>query len=538
MLRAALALALLSGPAACKRGGQNANGSTRVPDANTRAAQGAPAGVELPDPLALPASPETLLHVQNPAQSAAYLAAWAPGQSDPNAWLGMELAAFIDPPVADQIAASIDPRGPWDAVEFGDAAVFHLPVVAAALPGLNERLGSFEAAGSFGAVALPSRDAARVLAWARETADGPRLTLARSEAGLVAGVQLASTYGRAPLVAAADVDRLRLAVDPAQVPVTRVSAEGTIENLKVRLELREGEDPFAELELGEGAMSSLLRDPATLAAASSRYTGYKKAVGRTISEIQGQIDDLPFLLKGWATDLASRFNAILRSWDGRLMAGVADGHVRFAYGSDDPKKSGVAVLHFLRGALDGLSLVRNFSNDVPDIRLKKNVARSGNIEVHRLDVRGAKRMARELEPLLDASGVLHVAMAFDARFAGGVVVVGPDAAAQAVKWIEGTQQPVGPIEGAPAAAMHFGLSAQQLASLQTLAQGGELDLQSLWSWKASGPPVHIEVRQVDARHLEVHLRGPSPSKIEPTIMQVALPPNAAEAGAEPAPNGR
>ncbi len=477
--------------------------------------------MRLPDPLPLPAEPDTLMHVQAPHRIAAAAHNLLPNAIDPNAWLAMELGFFVERSRADAIARAVDAAGPWDGVEFGEAAIFHLPITPAAYASLSSSLAELPPEGEFGAVRLPGPPGgqAQILAWLRETSDGPRITLARSLPGLVSGIELASTYGRAPIVGTATVERLRPPSEAGELPLERVWVEGEVDDLKLRMQFEAGFDPLAEAELGAGAMTPLLRERSTLIGASSRYMGYSRAVSRVISQIQSQIDDLPFLVKGFATDLAARFNAILRGWDGRVLVAFADGHMRWGYGAEDPKKAGVAVLHFVRGVTDGISLVRNFSSDVPDVRLKKNAASAGGIEVHRIDLRGVKGMARELEPMLDDHGALHVAFAADARFAGVIGTVGPRADAELARWIEGLEGSVPPISDAPEGALHVALSRAQLETLAQAAMGGALDFASLWTWKAEGPPFDIELRRESANVMTARIQGPP----APREMQVVLP---------------
>lgn len=493
----------------------SADGGTQRPG------EGKASGVEgLVDPLPLPERPPALLHVQNPRETVEVAARAMPIVDRVDEILRLSLVDpaqwGVDDGVARTVLATVDPGAPvTGAMLAGDERILHMQLLPDQVDAAKQALvGAPE--GEFGAVRLSQGDARSVFAWV-DTRAPATLTFATSLSGLATGRQLAPTYGKAPLVARVDPSQYPLPEGVEVPPVEFIEASGTVDDLRVDLSFTADQNPLGELDFDAGAMGALLRDPAVLAGASSRWKGYEKAVDRAIGEIQVQLDELPFLLRGWATDLAKRFNAILRSWNGRVLLASADGHLRVAYGSDDAKKSGVAVLHFLRGALDGLSLVSNFTSDAPDIKLKKNAGRAGEIEIHRIDLRRLPQTPKELAPLLDERGALHIAMAFDARLGGGAFVIGPDAVGAMERWLGSATQPVAAIDASPLAAIHLGLSREQLATLGELARamaegtqdaGGQT--MQLLEWRADGPAYDLELQRTGDRGLSLRITGPGP----------------------------
>jgi hypothetical protein len=450
-----------------------------------------------------------MVYLRNPADGLARVQALSPEKLSLAILVEQELAARTSAALAELVAKAADPSRPWAGVELeGGEAIGHLPIAGEQAEALATALAALPAAGAFGAVKLPppaGAEAGGWLAWNRQVDGHDWLTIATSERALVTGEALEASYGEQPVSAALDISRLQI---PGEAPpVERLWARGKLHDLEVKVRFREDFDPSAELPLVAGAMGELLTDASTLVGASSRYRDHEKAVGKLISEIQDQISDLPFLIKGFASDLAARFNSIARSWNGRFALAMAEGHVRLAYGADDATKAGVAVLHFLRGAADGISMARNFSSDIPDLSLKKNATRSGEIAIHRLTIRKLKGAPKELRPLLDDRRNLNVAFAFDAHIGGGLLSVGPDAVGNLKSWVAGVDGKVTPTDEAAEGAVHLALSLAQIAKLAEAADA-EVDLSQIWDWKAEGPPYDLEIRKLDPRHWSAHVRGP------------------------------
>ena len=504
LIPSGLALCLFALPplAACK----SATGQSQ----STRPGRGsnrAPNGAKLPDPLELPADAPAFAYLANPAAGLERLQALSPEPLSLELLVERELGRHTSSSLASAIAGAADPTRPWSGVELADGeGLGHLPLEADALPELEAQLASLPKVGEFGAVSLPASDgAAAWLGWLQKDDEGAWFTFGSSERAVVSGASLQQSYGGKGFNAALDLSRLPL--EGEAPPVERIWVSGELHDLTAKVRFVPDFDPSKEMPIEAGAMSELLGDATILLGASSRYRDYEKAVSNLISELQAQIDELPFLIKGFASDLAARFNAIARSWNGRFALAFADGHVRVAYGADDAKKAGVAVLHFLRGAVDGISLARNFSSDVPDMQPKKNAQQVGDIAIHRLTLRNLQGVPNEVRPLLDDRRNLHIAMAFDAKLGGGVLTVGPESVAGLEAWIESSKA-VSPLADAPEGSLRFALSPEQL---QRLARGAdaELDLSELWTWKAEGPPYTVDLRRVDNRHWSARIQGPA-----------------------------
>jgi prepilin-type processing-associated H-X9-DG protein len=514
----ALCLFVLPPAAGCK--------STTGESQTTRPGRGgkrAPDGAKLPKPLELPADAPAFAYLADPAAGLERLQALSPETLSLEVLVEQELGRHTSEALASAIAKAADPTRPWSGVELeGGEGLGHLPLRPDALAELEAQLTGLPQAGDFGALSLPAAEGQSPwLGWLQKGENGAWFTFGSSERAVVSGDALHQSYGGKGFNAALDLSRLP--IEGERPPVERIWVSGELHDLTAKARFVPDFDPTKELPIEAGAMSELLGDASILLGASSRYRDYEKAVSNLISELQGQIDGLPFLIKGFASDLAARFNAIARSWNGRFALAFADGHVRVAYGANDPKKAGVAVLHFLRGAVDGISLARNFSSDVPDMQLKKNAQRAGEIAIHRLTLRNLQGVPKEARPLLDDRRNLHIAMAFDAKLGGGVLAVGPESVAGLKTWIERSEA-VSPLADAPEGSLRFALSPQQL---QRLARGAEaeFDMSELWSWKAEGPPYTVDLRRVDERHWSARIQGPA----EIQRASIVAPIKAAEA---------
>lgn len=458
-IRLALGVALLLGGCA-----QSANSDgTRSAGRQARRNK-----VELPDPLPLPAQPPAVFYVQTPSEGLEVLQPWMdvlravplPKDAPPEAAqmraeipetldgayvLSEQFQAFTTPEMAQTLAAAIDSSAPWAGVRIdtddGREEIAQFQVGKKQVADLKRSLGELEKQGEFGAVMLPPREIASGgdgptrtgrsrLAWL--DARGGTLTIARTERGLATGSLIATTYGDAPIVASLDPEM------GEQLPVERVTVKGDLKSLEARVKFSEGFDIEERLPIIDGAMSGLMDDPALVVGATGRYADYEKDVKKIITRINRSVSEQPFLVRGLLEDLAAKGNSALRSWDGRVAAGVGpDGHLHIAYGAEDPKKSGLAVLRFLRAVKDNTDLLRKFTSNVPKLGLKKSVGEGAGNPVHRFRISGIRnQVPEEIEHLLDDNGRLQIAMAWSEHSGAGMMVVGPKSVPQLERWLE------------------------------------------------------------------------------------------------------
>ena len=497
----ALLGATLVAPLGCKHTGDTAGGpkSSR------------PARVKLPDPLPLPDQPVAAAHVENPGAALAMVDPWVEESLAAAAVLERGLTQFTTAEVATQIAATIDPARTWSSVRLGDGEeIAHFSVLAQQSEQLAEILDGLAKEGRFGARRLPERPPVE------ETEEGPwshkphlawldpetgNLTIATSLPGLVTGAKISEAYGKAPLFVTADGSMM-----PEIVPLTRITAQGELSDLEVTATLDEGYDPAAELSLEAGALTGLLSGPDTVVGVTSRMAGHEEVVKTLIRNIDRMVDEQPFLLQGILQDMQKKFNAIARSWNGRFYVALGPpGHVRVAYGADDPKKSGVAVLRFTQTVIDNANLIRNFTSQVPSISLKKNVGEGAGEPIHRLSVSKAKSLLQaEAHALVDDKNKLRVAGAWSRHAGAGMVVVGPESTSVLQRWLEASSNaPAGEATTGDLGAAMVALSPEQAPALRNT----QLDPSVLFGLTGDGPRRTIVAERVDERTIKLHVTG-------------------------------
>ena len=305
------------------------------------------------------------------------------------------------------------------------------------------------------------RAATAYLAWLDP--QDTHLTIARTVRGLVTGPKLRQTYGTSELafiVAASGI--------PSEVPLAGLRARGELDDLGVVAKFRPGTDLFAQNELRPGSLTGLLADPATVAGVSTRWAGSDAFVRDTISQIRSQVSQQSFLIKGVLQDLATKFYAVLRSWDGRVLGGLSGpGHVRLAFGSADVEGSQRATLRFVGQAVSNVQLLRNFTNDVPNVKLRKNVGKVGGSAIHRITLSGVRRhVPPEFRPLLDEKNRLRLAMSWSSRAGAGLVVVGPNAVDELEDWLKASERaPAGKDTARDVVALAFAVPPEQIVAL-------------------------------------------------------------------------
>ena len=259
---------------------------------------------------------------------------------------------------------------------------------------------------------------------------GDRLLLATTSLGLATAPSLSERYGDAPL-------RLSLRGIPGVPALQQLRATGTTQRLEVSATVTDLDEALSELDATTGAMTSLVSFEHFLAAGSFAWTGSETLIRQFVVQSGELVSQQPFLIRGAVEELSRRANAFVRTFDGRLMAGVDDsGAVAFAMGSRDPKTSGVALLRLVGGLADDLSLLGTFFDGLPTIALRKNVGDAAGEPIHiRLGNLGGNvpAAARGCSTLAGRSR-LHVA--FSRRAGAGMFVVGNEGLQLMREWLK------------------------------------------------------------------------------------------------------
>lgn len=456
-------------------------------------------GSRLPDPLPLPDAPVALAHAEAPGELLALADPWIDLDFSPRATVERELRRFTTPDLAAKIAPIIDPASTWDAVRLGpEEEIAYVPVLAERRTELTTLLAGLPAQGNFGARVLPrdakTSSAPRHLAWFDER-DG-MLAVAQTERGLATAPTLSERYGEAPVVLAVGADLL-----PSGLPIERAEARGELTEMDVEVYTKPDFDVGEQLESEPGALTGLLSGEELTGGLSSRWKYHDRFVQDVIAQVGDEVSSQPFLVRGLFEDMARRFNALLRSWNGRWAAGVGKrGHVYAAFGSDDPKKSGVAMLRLLQAVVDNVKLARNFTREVPKVSLKKNAGDASGEPIHVFRFARAGTFVPELRPVLDDKGRLNVAFTFSRHAGAGMVVVGPDPMPRARAWLNEAAK----AEPGSASVEDLGAATLAIAPAQLQSLRADASPESVLDLQARGPRRSITVRQVGDAHFRLH----------------------------------
>ncbi|MFV8750921.1 hypothetical protein ACNOYE_10290 [Nannocystaceae bacterium ST9] len=450
--------------------------------------------IVLPEPLPLPADPQLATWLARPKTVVDRVQPYVPVELDVREAATALLSNVTQAAIAEQFAAAIDTDSPFANVVLDDGEeIVRITPMKGHRDALAKLLAGLEPVGEFGAVALPASASAPSgkpwLAWLDP--DDETLVLANSERGLVTGRGMPEAYGASPVFFTLDAASLQANLQiPVELPFARVQGSGNLDALHVDLELSanaEG-DPLAELPITQGTLGGLLAGSNLALGASSRYSEHESTVKEIIREVNGQVDQLPFLVRGIGEDLAKKLNTVLRSWDGRVLAAIGPvGHVRVAYGSEDPEKARVAMIRLLQSVVDNIKFARNFISEVPQVTLRRGVGKGDGKDIDMLVLHDAAGVVpAELRALIDGSGKLNVAMAWSERVGGGVVIVGPKAADELGRWLDDTKaEPSG-------ADTQQELVAAMIAahpdSVRTLAQQAQPDLGAVLGIEPTGSP--------------------------------------------------
>ncbi len=443
----------------------------------------------LPRPLELPDDPPVAMHVDDPRATLELAGpALGPKAEGIRPMLRDELARHVDGDTAKAIVAAIDIEAPMDLVRLPEGEeILHVHLLGAKVGDVTAALSSLPTEGDFGARRLtrPARAGGRepapgVLVWVDEKAE--TLTFADSLRGLATGPELEGAYGHHPVFATVDGALL-----DDRLPLERVRLEGRLEDFELRATLREGEkNPRKQVPLTEGAMSGLLAHPGMVAAISSRYSKHEQVVNEQLDDLRRMVKRQNFFVQGILADMVNKLAAVLRSWDGRFVAGIGpEGHLMLAYGAKDPKKSGRDVLVLVGTVIDNIKLARNFTSKVPKISIKRNAAQVGDDPIHRIIIAGIQsEVPKSMRSLLDDKGRLRLAFAFPRHAGGGVITVGPRPVPMLEKWLqESAKAPSGADTAKDYAALAVRLPPDDLRKLAEVDDPSRL----VGTLKARGP---------------------------------------------------
>jgi hypothetical protein len=504
-----LALALTSGAVGCR---EPATPRGKAPHGDRKAA----AEVVLPEPLPLPAEPRVGSWIAQPSRAIAMLSPYSPTPIDLHLLAEQALSQLTEPALAAELARALDLRTAFANVMLDDGQeIIRMGLAADARASLAGRLAELEKVGEFGAVRLPrhaseqpQRAGAREwLVWIDE-GDGGSLVLANSLEGLVTARNFASTYGSKPIWFTVDANVFSEQM-PVEVPFSRVSGQGDLDKVQLVAQANAGSDPLAEVPIAAGTLSGLLEDPALALGGSTRYAQYQDVVHDITAEVNANVRELPFLVKGIGEDLAAKLNTTLRTWDGRLLVAIGPAnHVRLAYGANDVKKSGVASLRLLQTVVDNVSLARNFVSQLPKLTLRRRVASADGVDVELFVVHDAASLASELRPLVDREGRLNIAMAWSERAGGGVIVIGPDAVKQLSSWLDATAQ--SPSHKQTAEQLVAGSVSVVPEQLIPLLSGAEPSLADVLALSGGGPRWGATVVAQDGGRYVIDVQTPGP----------------------------
>lgn len=526
LTRIALPLVLLTGFAVA---GPACHKQTTTQGKRPKAKHGKQAKkVVLPDPLPLPDDPSAATWIAQPQRALDMLAPYSPVALDLGQLAQMAMGEVTEAQLAAEIAAAIDTGAPFaNVVLDGGEEVIRLSIDPAAVESVTRALAKLPAEGEFGAVRLPppglatdddrparagSSEGGDWLAWIDQD-DGGTLVLANSLAGLVTARGLEQAYGERPVfftVVPGDLPLPAEAVD--QIPFARVEGVGDLQQLTIVAQAIEGRDPLAEVPIAPGTLGGLLDAPGITAGVSGRYADHKAAVNSIIKQVNAQVSQLPFLIRGVGENLAAKLNATLRSWDGRVLVAVGPSEtLRVAYGSQDVSKSRVAVIRLLQAIVDNVSVARNFTSEVPRLSFRRRVAKGDGNEIDLFLLHDARRFAPpELRPLIDSEGRLQIAMGWSHRVGGGMFVIGPNADTELARWLDDTKESAS--GDATADELLAGSLAVDPAALRAILQTGDIDVAGVLALAPTGPRWGVRARELDAGRYEIVIEAPKPTR--------------------------
>lgn len=515
-----LALALVVSLSACRQP-STPTGKAPIRDKQDRRE------IALPDPLPLPAEPPAAAWLAEPARALGMISPYSPVPIDAPQVAEQGLSMITTPELAAELSRAIDLRAPLGYVAISrEQEIIRLSLRADARESIGGRLSELEAVGEFGAVRLPgqdSEDTREWLAWI-DDGDGGTLVIANSLPGLVTGRTLAAAYGDEPIYFTTDLSLASaLAPLPVEIPLSRVSGRGTLDRVVVEALARDGEDPLADVPISPGSLGGLLGAGDIAIGASGRYAESDAVVREITSQVNAQVRELPFLVKGIGEDLAAKLNTLLRTWDGRTLVALGPAnHVRIAYGASDTKKSGVAMVRLLQTVVDNVSLARNFVSQLPRLSLRRRVAKAAGLDIELFVIQDAHSyVPPELRALIDKESRLNIAMAWSESGGGGLIVVGPDAVAQLSSWLEQTRE--APRHDETAGQLLAACFAMAPEALPPLMTNSEVDPAKLLGASAAGPRWDVAVAPAEGGRYVIELTMPNKPKPRADIDETYRP---------------
>lgn len=435
----ALALALALGGVACKKDQSSPKRQGRVDTPAT-----VPADPRLPAPHRLSQEPPAGAHIADPRSALAIAASYS-SQVPSFAELAelvlstqapADFARAMTPHLADDAA--------WTGANINGEDILQIPLKRSDVPQAEALLAKLPRSGDFGAVSLP-RPALELrqsqigppqgnpparLAWI--DARNATLTIAGTPQGLATGRLLAAEYGKRPLWLTLDNARGEQLVN--KFPYGRITATGDgATSLDIVALARQGQQLPVHRDLAPGAFPGMHAGAGLVAAASTRWPGYKDAVRETTDRLQKMVNNAGFAGKMMLDPIADQATRVLKTWNGRVFVGIGPArHLRLALGADDPNAAGRGLLTLLRDIIDNLQLARMFVSNVPNAGLKKV---ADDPDVWLMTVSGiANQIPADYRTLLD-DGRLRIAFANSAHCGGLLVVIGPKADSELKTWL-------------------------------------------------------------------------------------------------------
>jgi len=528
MLRASLlatAFALALAPACKPKVGAGEDTSPSV--ANPEEAP-----VALPAPHPLEDTPPVGAYVRDPAAALDVAIATLPGVPPLVNVAALVIATKAPADLAEALASKIAPREPWVGARVADEDILHLPLLPAELDAAWALLEPFPAAGDFGAVSLPPAgidigqlaegapdpdadmdsapaDSAKPqLAWIDR--DTSTLTIAETLPGLVTGRELARGYASQPVWFTVDASVVQEFTDV--FPYDRITAQGPgLDDLTITIDADPERGLPASADLAPGALTNLHSGSALAIGASTRWAKHEPEVRTIIREINRQVEGSGFAAKIMLEPLAQQAITVLRSWNGRIFAGLGPKrHLAVGLGADDPRKAAASLNRFLRSAIDNLELARMFVSNVPKISLRRHSAKP---EINVVTVKGAKKMLpKGAAPLFDERGSLSIAYSHSAKSGAVFAMIGPEPETAIASWASAIERaaPASEAEGDLIAAT-VALSPEQLQTLLSQADPNDANalIEAGIDLTAGRPPTQLVIRQEASRYV-VTSKGPAP----------------------------
>jgi len=491
LVASALSLGLGLAPGCKNTGG--AGGDTSAPDKPKRKAG-------MPKPYRVPAKPELAVYIATPAAAMTAAQAYVPGVL-PNQRALLEQAISGSANELDkQLAGFVDLQRPWAAVMIDGQSIVWLPIVEGRHGTLSGLLAPKPPEGKFGAVNLQRTGAGPKLAWF--DAKSGYIALADDLRGISTARTLPNALGKNGLSVAASAAQARRFT--GQAPFSRIEVTGAGPNdFTLVIEDADTSEIPELAKFSEGALTGMLEAEHIAAGVSSKYKDHAKWTKKTLSDTKRQIDKQNFLIRGNLSDLNRRLGAVLRSWDGRFVTGMASKHLVLGFGSKDPGHMGQATHQLIRGVRDNISMARQFGFSVPKIVFNKSKLTAAGYNVAVVSLKGAKKVVpKQYWALIDDRGDLRIAMAFSKNAGAGFVVVGPTCDRVIKTWLEETKGATkGSSSAGDLAAATFAVTPAKLASL---ASG---DINRVLGLNATGKPTKIVVSRDEARY-EIRVKGP------------------------------